>query len=166
MKRTNYRNLVLIIAALAFALGLAGSTTLLAQTGSASSVTGHVKDPQGASLPGATVTLHPRDRTSSLTTNTDGSGAYHFDNLAAGEYLIEATAQGFASAGAQQVTAERGKATTLDISLELSGVRNTVVVTASDTPQSVDEVSKAISVVEKHDIEDRDESMIAESLRN
>ena len=45
-------------------------------------------------------------------------------------------------------------------------MRSTVVVTASDTPQSVDEVSKAVSVVEKQDIEDRDESMIAESLRN
>src|SRR4029077_13955626 len=35
----------------------------------------------------------------------------------------------------------------------------------SDTPQTVDEVSKAISVVEKQDIDDRDESAIAESLR-
>ncbi len=44
-------------------------------------------------------------------------------------------------------------------------MRSTVVVTASDTPQSVDEVSKAISVVDRQDIDDRDESQIAESLR-
>ena len=67
-----------------------------------------------------------------------------FEKLAAGEYLLEAEAQGFASAKTERVTVDRNKATTLDISLELSGVRSTVVVTASDTPQTVDEVSKAI----------------------
>jgi iron complex outermembrane receptor protein len=45
-------------------------------------------------------------------------------------------------------------------------VRSTVVITASDTPQSVDEVSKAITVVENQDIDDRNESAVAESLRN
>ena len=39
------------------------------------------------------------------------------------------------------------------------------MITASDTPQSVDEVSKAISVVALQDIDDRNESQIAESLR-
>jgi iron complex outermembrane receptor protein len=78
---------------------------------------------------------------------------------------VEAQAEGFSSASAQRVTVERGQAATLDIPLELSGVRSTVVVTASDTPQSVDEVSKAVAVVDRQEIDDRDESAIAESLR-
>jgi vitamin B12 transporter len=44
-------------------------------------------------------------------------------------------------------------------------MRSTVVVTASDTPQSVDEVSKAVTVVGRQEIDERDESAIAESLR-
>ncbi len=150
---------------ISFALTLAFAVTASAQTGNAS-LAGHVKDPQGANLPGATVKLYGRDRTFSLATTTDSTGAYSFEKLAPGEYLVEAEAQGFASANAEQVTIEKGRVATHDISLELSGVRSTVVVTASDTPQSVDEVSKAITVVDKQDIEVRDESAVAESLRN
>ena len=129
------------------------------------SITGHVKDPQGANVPGATVTLYGRERTFSLTTTTDSTGTYHFEKLAPGEYLLEAQAEGFASASAQQVVVERGQLATLDISLELSGVRSMVVITASDTPQSVDEVSKAVTVLDKQDIDERDELAITESLR-
>lgn len=165
MKRISDKSFVLIISAL-LAFGLAASVPTLAQTSATTSITGHVKDPQGANVPGATVTLYSRERTSSLTTTTDPTGSYRFEKLAPGEYLVEAAAQGLASANALQVTVEKGKAATHDIFLELSGVRSTVVVTASDTPQSVDEVSKAISVVENQDIDDRDESAVAESLRN
>ena len=136
----------------------------LAQSGT-TSITGHVKDPQGANLPGATVTLYRRERTFTLTTTTDATGAYRFERLAAGEYLVEAEAKGFATASALQVVVHQGKTATLDISLELSGLRSTVVVTASDTPQSVDEVSKAVSVVDLQEIDERDEAVIAESLR-
>jgi len=160
MKRINSRRLIVI----AFGFLLVLSRSASAQSGT-TTITGHVKDPQGASLPGATVTLYSRERTSSLRTTTDSTGNYRFEKLAPGEYLIEAEAQGFASVSAQQVTVERGKTATLDISLELSSVRSTVVVTASDTPQPVDEVSKAVTVVEKQDIDDRDEFAIAESLR-
>jgi iron complex outermembrane receptor protein len=137
----------------------------MGQAAGEASITGHVKDPQGASLPGATVTLYARERTFSLTTTSDSTGTYRFEKLAPGEYLVEAEAEGLASANAQAVVVERGKSATLDISLELSGVRSTVVVTAADTPQAVDEVSKAVTVVDQREIDERDESAIAESLR-
>lgn len=128
-------------------------------------ISGQVKDPQGANLPGATVRLFGRDRKFSLITTTDSSGAYSFKHLAAGEYLIEAEASGFTLAPAQLVTASRGKTTNLDIALQLSGLRSSVVITASDTPQTVDEVSKALTVVDNQEIEERDEMAIPESLR-
>jgi len=164
MKGTNVRSLIVIVFALACVL--AHSATALAQVSSNTSITGHVKDPQGASLPGATVTLYARDRSFSLTTITDSTGTYSFERLAPGEYLVEAEAEGFASASARSVVVQRGQATTRDISLELSGVRSTVVITASDTPQSVDEVSKAITVMDSEEIDERDEAAIAESLRS
>src|SRR6266852_5202280 len=165
MKSNNRKRLIVIVFALAFVL--AQSALALAQeTGSSNTtITGHVKDPKGASLPGASVKLYARERSFHLSTTTDSTGAYRFEKLAPGEYLVEAEAEGFASASAQRVTVERGQAATLDISLELSGVRSTVVVTASDTPQSVDEVSKAVTVVDRKEIDERDESAIAESLR-
>ena len=160
MKKTNSRRFIVI----AFGLLLVLSQSALAQSGT-TTITGHVKDPQGANLPGATVTLYGRERTFSLSTTTDSTGAYRFERLAPGEYLVEAEAEGFASASARQVVVERGQAATLDIPLELSGVRSTVVVTASDTPQSVDEVSKAVTLVDRKEMDERDESAIAESLR-
>src|SRR6185295_3313462 len=57
---------------------------------------------------------------------------------------------------------ERGKPTTHDVTLELSGLRSAVVITASDTPQTVDEVSKALTVVAD---QERDEIAIPEALR-
>jgi uncharacterized surface anchored protein len=110
-------------------------------------INGQVKDPEGANLPGATVSLYARDRTFSLVTVTNSSGAYSFKNLAPGEYLVEAELSGFALASAQAVTVTRGQTTTHDIALELSGLRASVVITASDTPQTVDELSKALKSV-------------------
>ena len=134
-----------------------------ANTGAA--ISGYIKDPQGANVPGATVRLYGRDRNFSLVTATDSSGAYSFKNLAPGEYLVEAEANGFALAPAQSVDVERGKTTTHDVTLELSGLRSAVVITASDTPQTVDEVSKALTVVAAQEIDERDEIAIPEALR-
>jgi len=137
----------------------------LAAQSSSATIAGHVKDPQGANLPGATVTLYSRDRTLSLVTATDSNGAYSFRNLASGEYLIEAVASGFALAAAQPITLTRGQTATRDVALELSGLRSSVVVTAADTPQTVDEVSKALTVVETQEIEERNEALMTEALR-
>jgi len=163
MKRISSRSLILIVSVLL--LVVVYSAPAPAQAIGDTALTGRVKDPQGASLPGATVTLYARERSFRLSTSTDSSGTYRFERLAPGEYLVEAEAEGLASASVQQVALERGQMATLDISVELSGVRSTVVVTASDTPQSVDEVSKAVTVVDLQEIDQRDESAIAESLR-
>src|SRR5438046_114256 len=121
MQRINNKRFIVI----AFGLLLVLAPSALAQS-STTTITGHVKDPQGANLPGATVTLYARERTFSLSTTTDSTGAYRFEKLAPGEYLVEAEAEGFASGSAQQVVVAPRQAATLDISLELSGVRSTV----------------------------------------
>ena len=152
--------IILVLITVAIAVAAQGQTT-----NSNGAITGHVKDPEGASLPGATVTLYARDRTFSLVTETNSSGAYDFKNLAAGEYLVEAEISGFALTAAQPVTVAKGQNITHDIALQLSGLRASVVITASDTPQTVDEVSKALTVVDTHEIEERDEMTIPEALR-
>ncbi|HJR06086.1 MAG TPA: TonB-dependent receptor [Pyrinomonadaceae bacterium] len=131
------------------------------------SISGRITDAQGAGLAGAIVTLYARSSSQPqrLTAITDAGGAYRFENLAAGEYLIEADARGFAPAVAQEVRVERGQATTHDVSLEVAGVRAEVVVTAADAPQPADEVSKAITTISERELEERDEYSIPEALR-
>ena len=102
MKKINSKRFMVI----AFGLLLGLTQSALAQN-STTTITGHVKDPEGANLPGATVTLYGRERTFSLTTTTDSTGTYRFERLAPGEYLVEAEEEGFASANAQQVVVER-----------------------------------------------------------
>ena len=154
-----------INAVFALVLLLGHAASVHAQASGDTGIAGHVKDPQGANVPRATVTIHGRERTFSLATITDSSGAYGFEKLMPGEYLVETEAGGFASAKVQRVIVERGQTATLDIPLELSAVRSLVIVTAADTPQSVDEVSKASTVVDRQEIDERDESAISEALR-
>ncbi|HEU4834382.1 MAG TPA: TonB-dependent receptor [Pyrinomonadaceae bacterium] len=146
-------------------LVLAGIAIQAQTTSDSGGIIVYIRDPRGANLPGATVRLYSRDRSFNLVTVTDANGEYHFKDLAPGEYLIEAEAAGFARASATTLKVERGKTTTLDTRLELAGLRSTVVITASDTPQTVDEVSKALTVVADQEIEERNELAIPEALR-
>src|SRR5262245_58643684 len=84
-----------------------------ATASSNTTITGHVNDPQGASLPGATVTLYARERSFRVSTTTDSTGMYRFEKLAQGEYLVEAQAEGFASASARRVVVARGQVATV-----------------------------------------------------
>ena len=140
------------------------STGVLAQH-EGTSITARVKDPQGAMVVKAVVTLYTRDNGVRLRGLTDEKGACLFEDLAPGEYLIEAEAKGFARADVQVLSVERNVAATVDISLPLEGVSEQVVVTAQGSAQPVDEVSKAVSVVEQREIDERDESAITEALR-
>jgi iron complex outermembrane receptor protein len=124
-----------------------------------------VTDPQGAILPNAKVTLYTRDSRIRMNNLTDRTGTCRFEQLAPDEYLIEAEATGFARAPTHILHVEQGANTSLDISLPLAGVSEQVVITAQATAQPVDEVSKAISVVDSREIEKRDEYAVTDALR-
>ncbi len=153
--------LVLCMAALAHAQEAGGNAA-------GATLAGRVLDSQGALVAGAVVTLHARGGSPALrlTTTTDAEGAYRFERLAPGEYLLRAEARNFAPTMAQAVRVERGRAASLDLTLEVAGVRAEVVVTtAADAAQPIDEVSKAISVVDAREIEERNEYAITDALR-
>ncbi len=129
-------------------------------------VAGRVTDPQSAAVPNATVTLYERARPAErFTTTTNEQGEYRFTRLASGEYILETEATGFARAAARVLRIESGMNPSIDIQLELAGVREEVVVTASGTAQPVDEVSKAITVVGRKEIDERDEFAVTDALR-
>jgi len=166
--RTNpfrFRNKRLSILALLFFFS-SFSDSAFAQTNAASSgITVRVTDQRGAIVPRAAVTLYTRDNRVRIKTLTDGTGKCRFEQLAPGEYLIEAEAAGFARSTTQVLRIERNASSNLDISLPLAGVNEQVIVTAQGTAQPVDEVSKAVSVVDQQEIDERDEAAISEALR-
>jgi len=137
-------------------------TSAFAQNGV--SLSGQVKDTQGANISGATVTIYSRSSfATKLTTVTNAQGEYKFERLASGDYLIEVSAKGFARVTAQEI--KINNAVTQDITLDVESVKEEVVVTASSTAQFVDEVSKEINVINANEIENRDEHTIADSIR-
>ena len=96
------------------------------------SIEGVVKDSSGAVLPGATV-----EATSNVgamvSTVTDAEGTYRFPALAPGNYKITANLQGFVAREVVDVRVGLGQIKKVDFSLPLSGVTETVQVTA-ETP--------------------------------
>ena len=139
-----------------------GMTRVWAQ--SSGSLSGRITDSQGAAVSGATITLYARATNLRATTVADERGAYRFERLPEGDYVVEATSAGFGRFS-RIYRVERGAAGTLDFALEVAVVSETVLVTAAGTPQTVDEVSKVVSVVTAREIEQRNEYSIGETLR-
>ena len=129
------------------------------------SIHGQVADPQGKAVPGAALTLYARGGGEPSNTTAGAAGDYRFDGLEAGDYLIEARAPGFARFTTESVRVERGAQATEDIALKLATAAEQVVVTASGTAQTPDEISKSVSVVDHSEIEQRDDATIAGALR-
>jgi iron complex outermembrane receptor protein len=158
--------IVLAVSSCAFMSSATAQTSKTpAPAGDDASINGRVLDPQGAGVAGALVTLYARAPALRLNARTDAAGAFRFERLAAGEYLVEADAIGFAPAAAERVRVRAGEAATADVRLEVAALREQVVVTASDTAQAVDEVSKSLTTVARRELEERDEFSVAEGLR-
>jgi hypothetical protein len=95
-------------------------------------VRGAVRDSQGI-IPGVTVTITNEGNGISRDTVTNESGEYSFPALDAGTYAIKATVQGFKTFDRRGVRIGTQQFLTLDITLEVGTVEETITVTA-DAP--------------------------------
>ena len=93
------------------------------------SIEGIVRDGSGAVLPGATVEASSNVG-AVVSTTTDDVGSYRFPSLPPGNYKITANLQGFVSREVVDVRVALGQIKKVDFSLPLSGVTETVQVTA------------------------------------
>jgi iron complex outermembrane receptor protein len=129
-----------------------------------SSIAGRVTDQHGASIAGAEP--HLRSRTGiERSAITDDNGAYSFRNVPPGAYVIEVRAKGFASFTSGELNLARAQSLTNDVKLSVEAVSENVVVSATGTAQRIDEVSKAVTVLDDQSIEARRELTLPESLR-
>jgi iron complex outermembrane recepter protein len=109
------------------------TTAALAQ--SLSTISGSVKDPTGAVVVQAVVSITDSKTSTKKQTVTDDAGAYSFTDVAPGDYTMEVSAPGFAVFKKQMpVTAEPGK---LDITMSLAHESGTVSVEAKIDPYNV-----------------------------
>jgi hypothetical protein len=92
-------------------------------------VLGTVKDPAGAVMANATVTLKNNATGITVTTTTDSDGNYQFPNVRIGEYRVSATAQGFSTAVAERINIVVNARQRVDLTLQPGAVTETVVIT-------------------------------------
>src|SRR5262244_107258 len=108
-----------------------GAVTASAQSASSGSVSGLVTDSQGASVAGADVTLVDIATRSPQTTQTNEAGRYHFPVVAPGLYDVTVSKSGFKLAKLAQQKVSIGNVLTVNVTLEVGSLTETVVVTTS-----------------------------------
>src|SRR5215510_8024507 len=108
-----------------------GVSRVAAQTASSGSVTGLVSDPQGASVPGAEVTLTDMATSGKQTATTNDSGRYNFPVVHPGLYDITVSKTGFKVAKMAQQKVSIGLVLTINVTMEVGALSETVVVTSS-----------------------------------
>ena len=102
-------------------------------------ITGRVLDQQGGALPGASVTV--TGKTGSQTQVTDARGEFRFVGLSIGSYSVRAELPGFSKREEQSLDLGIGNTIDLKLELQVSGVSEAVMVTAS--PITVDTTTTA-----------------------
>jgi hypothetical protein len=137
-----------VACALALTLVSAGSAYAQFDRGS---ISGTVKDPQGAVVPGVTVTATNTATQQDRTTVTDGSGFYTFPNLQPGRYDISAELQGFKKNTRAGVQLDAAASLTMDFALETGALTEEVTVTAEASILQTDVAVR--KTVEAKDIE-------------
>jgi len=121
-KRASLFIVILSLGITAFPAWVAGQSM-----GMAGTVKGTVKDPSGAVIPGATVTIYNPVTGFERTASTDGSGGFALNNVPFNPYHLTVSAEGFAP-HAQDVDLNSAVPVNLSIALELAGAKTTVTV--------------------------------------
>jgi hypothetical protein len=94
----------------------------------AATVVGEVRDPSGAVVPNATVTVTNVDTNISVVTATNDRGSYTVPNLRPGEYTVTAEAPGFSRIVRSGLTLQVAQVARVDVTLQTSQLSEAVQV--------------------------------------
>jgi Carboxypeptidase regulatory-like domain/TonB dependent receptor len=113
------------------------------------SLTGSLKDPSGAIVPQARITLVNAALKSEFTAVSDGQGFYTFPTLPVGHYDMTVEAAGFKTYKKMHLTIDTDAAVKLDVVLDVGQISETVIVAATDatTETQVDTVATHLGEV-------------------
>src|ERR1700730_10256323 len=97
-------------------------------------IQGTVLDSQGNSVEGVTVTLTNQETNKVSQSTSNSAGVYNFLGLPPGRYRLDAESAGFKKKTFENVTVEGEQTQSVNISLELGDVSQTVTVTGDSAP--------------------------------
>jgi outer membrane receptor protein involved in Fe transport len=118
-----------------------------AQSSAEGSIRGTVRDAQGGTLPGVTITLtSPTVPGAPPVVTTDAEGLYRVLNLAPGVYVLEATLQGFARVVREDIAVRAGLNLAIDLEMAIGTLAETITV-AGDAPMlEVQNPAQAVNI--------------------
>jgi hypothetical protein len=112
------------------ALFVIGSLSLATSAYAQASITGVVRDPSGAILPGVTVEASsPALIEKARVVVTDGSGQYRIDDLRPGTYAVTFTLNGFSTVRREGIELTGTFVATIDTDMRVGALEETVIVT-------------------------------------
>ncbi len=129
MRQINFRFLNILCCAM-IVIGF----TIVANAQFKAALQGTVSDINGASVPGATITLTNTETNKEVQTISGDSGFYRFNGLAPGNYKLAVTQTNFKQQVVESITIDADKLQGLDIKLEAGGISETVTVTSDREP--------------------------------
>lgn len=137
------------ICASGFAITILLFFSVSIQAAANGSLSGTVRDPSGAIVPGASVTLINNALKTQYKTTTDGHGFYTFPTLPVGSYDLTVKSTGFETQQKTGLAIDTDSALTVDISLQLGEGSQTITVAANaaTTEAQVDTVSTHLGEV-------------------
>jgi len=114
-----------------------------APSNATTSLAGIVKDPSGAAVPGARVTVRNEETGVSQVTTTDARGNYRFNDLQAGNSALFVTMPGFQRFNLSNVYLGIGRTNEIDATLNLGSASETVEV--QGTAQTINTESASLN---------------------
>jgi hypothetical protein len=112
------------------------------QTGA---IEGVIKDSSGAVLPGVTVEAQSAS-SGVVSTVTDSAGQYRFPRLPSGRYQVRASLMGYNTGTASNVELTLGRQATVNLTLNLATVAETITVTAAAPVVDVTQSATSTSI--------------------
>jgi hypothetical protein len=97
------------------------------------SIVGAVKDPQGALIPGVSVTITNTETGLTRDTVTDAQGAYTLTNVLPGPYDVKISLAGFRESVRSNVPVSIGQISRVDVTLEVGTLTETVTVASESS---------------------------------
>jgi iron complex outermembrane receptor protein len=130
----------------------------------AASLSGTILDASGAAVSRARLLVVSRALGTRWEAVADASGRYSLESLPAGDYLVEALADGLSMAP-RPLTLTASEEWKGDLTLNPARVRSEVVVTATATALATNEIARALDTIRDTDITERNEYSLSEAVQ-
>ncbi|HKY04019.1 MAG TPA: TonB-dependent receptor plug domain-containing protein, partial [Blastocatellia bacterium] len=126
-------------------------------------IKGTVVDPSGARVADVRVILRDKPGRAAHETRTDSDGRFEFANVADGQYVLAAEAEGFAQV--EKVIIDPGSTNDIVVRLAVAAIADHTVITATRTDTPIAELGGSVSVTGQDELKRENQTLVSESLR-